>query len=48
MNTYAIVRLEDQEVVEPNLTKEEAEKRIIFYDTQEDPHEVQNQSQEMF
>lgn len=48
MNTYAIVRIKDRQIVEPNLTKEEAEKRIIFYDTQEDPHVVENQSQEMF
>ena len=38
---YAIVREKDKQVVVPNLTKEQAEAKIIFYDTEEDPHSVQ-------
>lgn len=37
---YAIVREKDNQVVVSNLTKEQAESKIIFYDTEEDPHSV--------
>ncbi len=38
---YKIVRLSDNVVVESNLTKEEAEKQIIFYDDPKNPHIIQ-------
>jgi hypothetical protein len=43
---YKIVRSSDQVVVEQNLTKEEAEKRIIFYDSPETPHYIQAPNEE--
>lgn len=43
---YSIIRVSDEAVVESNLTKEEAEKRIFFYDTEENPHRVQSMRDE--
>lgn len=37
---YSIVRVSDHQVVESNLTKEQADSKIIFYDTPESPHKV--------
>lgn len=37
---YNIIRLEDQNIVEKTLTLDEAEKKIIFYDSEESPHVI--------
>ena len=38
---YKIIRVKDNQVVEPNLTEEEANRKIIFYDTEADPHRIE-------
>jgi hypothetical protein len=41
---HQIIRVSDGQVVKSNLTKEQAEKLIIFYDTESDPHKIQDTS----
>lgn len=38
---YKIIRLSDKDIVEKTATLEEAEKKIIFYDTEESPHKIE-------
>ena len=43
---YKIVRSSDQVVVETCSTLDEANKKIIFYDTTENPHYIQKPEEE--
>lgn len=40
---YKIVRLSDNAILEENLSKEEAEKKIIFYDSEQVPCKIESQ-----
>lgn len=48
MNTYQIVRISDNQIVDSCSSIEEANKKIIFYDSPETPHKIVDPTKEQF